>query len=83
MARTGSMPISCHSFHMIPADPARVLAVSDYGGAITAMIGRDNMVGTQFHPEKSQALGLRLLENFLRWRPLTVTLPGALGAMIS
>jgi glutamine amidotransferase len=46
-----------------------LLAVTDYGGPITAVIGRDNMVGTQFHPEKSQGTGLRLIANFLRWRP--------------
>jgi glutamine amidotransferase len=58
-----------HSYHMKPVDRAMVLAETDYGGAITAMVGRDNMVGTQFHPEKSQRLGLRLLENFLHWKP--------------
>jgi imidazole glycerol-phosphate synthase subunit HisH len=46
-----------------------ILATADYGGAVTAVIGRDNLVGTQFHPEKSQAVGLRLLANFLGWRP--------------
>ncbi len=46
-----------------------MLATTDYGGEITAMIGRDNLVGTQFHPEKSQAAGQRLIGNFLRWRP--------------
>lgn len=58
-----------HSYHMRCADPADVLAAVDYGGPITAMVGRDNMVGTQFHPEKSQAVGLRVISNFLRWRP--------------
>lgn len=58
-----------HSYHMKPVDRAMVLAETDYGGAITAMVGRDNMVGTQFHPEKSQRLGLRLLGNFLHWKP--------------
>ncbi len=56
-----------HSFHMEPADASVVIATSDYGGPITAMVGRDNMAGTQFHPEKSQVLGLRLLTNFLNW----------------
>uniref|UniRef100_UPI00313791D7 imidazole glycerol phosphate synthase subunit HisH n=1 Tax=Ferrovibrio terrae TaxID=2594003 RepID=UPI00313791D7 len=58
-----------HSYHMVPRDRAVVLAEADYGGPVLAAIGRDNMVGTQFHPEKSQATGLRLLANFLRWRP--------------
>ena len=48
---------------------ANVLATTDYGGALTAMIGRDNIAGTQFHPEKSQAVGLALLANFLKWSP--------------
>lgn len=58
-----------HSYHMAVADPAHRLATVDYGGPVTAVIGRDTLVGTQFHPEKSQALGLRLITNFLRWRP--------------
>jgi glutamine amidotransferase len=58
-----------HSFHLIPEDPAHRLATADHGGPVTAMIGRDNLVGTQFHPEKSQATGLRLIANFLAWRP--------------
>jgi len=58
-----------HSFALFPRDPAVRLAVADYGGAVTAMIARDNMVGTQFHPEKSQAIGLHLIANFLKWRP--------------
>jgi len=56
-----------HSFHMVPADPSVVVARADYGGPITAMVGQGNLAGTQFHPEKSQILGLRLLANFLRW----------------
>jgi imidazole glycerol-phosphate synthase subunit HisH len=58
-----------HSYHFRVADAAQRLAHVDYGGPITAIVGRDNMLGTQFHPEKSQAIGLRLIANFLRWRP--------------
>ena len=58
-----------HSYAMTTRDAAHVLATSDYGGAFTAAAGRDNIVGTQFHPEKSQAVGLMLLGNFLEWRP--------------
>jgi len=58
-----------HSYGFACADPAHVLATVDYGGPVTAVIGRDNMVGTQFHPEKSQAVGLRLITNFLGWQP--------------
>ncbi|HTW53953.1 MAG TPA: imidazole glycerol phosphate synthase subunit HisH [Stellaceae bacterium] len=58
-----------HSFHLAVADKADLIATADYAQALTAAVGRDNMVGTQFHPEKSQAAGLRLIANFLRWRP--------------
>lgn len=58
-----------HSYHFVAKDAAQVLATTDHGGTITAMVGRDNMVGTQFHPEKSQAVGLRLIANFLTWSP--------------
>ena len=58
-----------HSYGFRCADPRHVLAHADYGGPITAAIGRDNLIGTQFHPEKSQATGLRLIANFLRWAP--------------
>jgi imidazole glycerol-phosphate synthase subunit HisH len=58
-----------HSYQFVASDPAHVLATVDYGGAVTAMVGRDNLVGTQFHPEKSQATGLAVISNFLRWRP--------------
>ena len=58
-----------HSFHLAAAEPATVIATADYGGTVTAMVGRDNIAGTQFHPEKSQAVGLRLIANFLEWRP--------------
>jgi glutamine amidotransferase len=58
-----------HSFQLVPEDPADRLAVTDHGGPITAMVARDSLVGTQFHPEKSQRLGLSLIANFLRWAP--------------
>ena len=58
-----------HSYAMRPARPEDTLATADYGGTFTAVAGRDNILGTQFHPEKSQAVGLALLDNFLRWRP--------------
>ncbi|HEV2899656.1 MAG TPA: imidazole glycerol phosphate synthase subunit HisH [Pseudaminobacter sp.] len=58
-----------HSYHLDATDPAQILAVTDYGGPVTAAVARDNLAGTQFHPEKSQALGLALIANFLRWRP--------------
>lgn len=58
-----------HSFRFAPANPAHVLARTDYGAPLTAAVARDNLVGVQFHPEKSQRLGLALIANFLRWRP--------------
>lgn len=58
-----------HSYHFIAERPQDVLATVDYGGAVTAVIGRDNLLGVQFHPEKSQKVGLRLLANFLAWKP--------------
>lgn len=58
-----------HSYEFVPKDPGMALATADYGGPITAVVGRDNLIGTQFHPEKSQTAGLRLITNFLRWRP--------------
>ncbi|HSP23696.1 MAG TPA: imidazole glycerol phosphate synthase subunit HisH [Saliniramus sp.] len=58
-----------HSYALQPADIADVVAVTDYGGPVTAIVARDNVAGTQFHPEKSQTLGLALIANFLRWRP--------------
>ncbi|MFN0265136.1 imidazole glycerol phosphate synthase subunit HisH [Tepidamorphus sp. 3E244] len=58
-----------HSFHLNPADEGDIVARTDYGGPVTAMVARGNMAGTQFHPEKSQSLGLRLIANFLTWTP--------------
>jgi glutamine amidotransferase len=58
-----------HSFHLQVADPDDLVADCDYGGSVTALVGRDNYAGTQFHPEKSQKLGLALIANFLKWKP--------------
>jgi glutamine amidotransferase len=58
-----------HSYELRPAQHSDLIAQADYGGPLTAIVGRDNMVGTQFHPEKSQRLGLKLIANFLRWTP--------------
>ena len=58
-----------HSFQLFPAVADDVVATADYGGPITALVARDNIVGAQFHPEKSQTLGLALISNFLKWRP--------------
>jgi glutamine amidotransferase len=58
-----------HSYQLNPSRRADLVADADYGGPVTAIVGRDNIVGTQFHPEKSQKLGLALIGNFLRWKP--------------
>ena len=66
---TGEHAYFVHSYHLQAENPADRLAHVDYGGDVTAVIGRGTMVGTQFHPEKSQATGLRMIANFLRWMP--------------
>ena len=58
-----------HSYHLVPRDRSVVVAETDYGGPITAIVAKGNTAGTQFHPEKSQVLGLKLIANFLRWQP--------------
>jgi glutamine amidotransferase len=58
-----------HSYHLVAGDRAVVVAETDYGGPVTAMVAKDNVAGTQFHPEKSQRLGLGLIANFLAWKP--------------
>jgi glutamine amidotransferase len=58
-----------HSYHLVPENSDNLIASTDYGGRVTACVGRDNMIGTQFHPEKSQTLGLKLITNFLQWSP--------------
>ena len=58
-----------HSYHLVPSDPGTLIATTDYGGEVTAFVARDNMAGSQFHPEKSQRLGLALIANFLKWKP--------------
>ena len=66
---TGDHAYFVHSYQLHVTDPADRLASADYGGPVTAIVGRDNVIGTQFHPEKSQKTGLRLIANFLRWNP--------------
>ncbi|WP_300061671.1 imidazole glycerol phosphate synthase subunit HisH [uncultured Roseobacter sp.] len=67
--QTGEHAYFVHSYHMQVADPGQRLAHVDYGGEVTAVIGTGTMIGLQFHPEKSQATGLRMIGNFLRWSP--------------
>ena len=66
---TGRHVYFVHSYRILCDRPDDVIAEVDYGGPLIAAVGRDNMVGTQFHPEKSQAAGLQLIANFLDWRP--------------
>jgi glutamine amidotransferase len=66
---SGAHTYFVHSYHFALAEPSDLVAVTDYGGLLAAIIGRDNIAGTQFHPEKSQEAGLRLIRNFLRWNP--------------
>ena len=58
-----------HSYHFVPASRASRVATTEYGGTVTAFLARDNVAGSQFHPEKSQKLGLALITNFLKWKP--------------
>jgi len=58
-----------HSYQLYADNPEDVVATADYGGPVTAIVARGNIAGTQFHPEKSQTLGLKLIANFLKWRP--------------
>jgi len=66
---TGAEVYFVHSYHLVCEDPHDLVATADYGGPVTALVGRENMAGTQFHPEKSQAAGLALIAAFLKWRP--------------
>ena len=67
--KTGDHAYFVHSYQMEMDGPEELLAHCDYGGPVTAIVGRDTMVGTQFHPEKSQSSGLKLIANWLAWRP--------------
>jgi len=67
--KSGDHTYFVHSYHMAVSDPAQRLAHVDYASDVTAVIGRDNMLGMQFHPEKSQGTGLRMISNFLTWKP--------------
>lgn len=65
----GSHAYFVHSYHIAAKNQDEIIATTDYAGAVTAIVGRDNIVGTQFHPEKSQKLGLAFITNFLKWKP--------------
>jgi glutamine amidotransferase len=66
---TGLHAYFVHSYHLAAQNPDDIVATADYGGPVTAFVARENMAGAQFHPEKSQTLGLRLIANFLKWAP--------------
>ncbi len=66
---TGDHVYFVHSYQMAVSNPDDLLAYCDYGGPLTAIVGRDNIIGMQFHPEKSQAIGLKMIANFLTWTP--------------
>jgi len=66
---SGAHAYFVHSYVFKPADKTHLLATTEYGGVVAAVVGRDNIIGTQFHPEKSQATGLTFLGNFLGWKP--------------
>lgn len=66
--KSGDHAYFVHGWRFVPADPAHLIASVGHGGPIAAIVGRDNIIGMQFHPEKSQSLGLRLIGNFLRWQ---------------
>ncbi len=66
---TGDHAYFVHSYHLKAETSDQIKATTDYGGPVTAMVARDNIIGTQFHPEKSQKTGLKLIENFLSWKP--------------
>jgi len=69
LGATGLHAYFVHSYHLDVEDESDLVAASDYGGPVTAAVGRDNFLGTQFHPEKSQRLGLAVIANFLKWKP--------------
>ena len=67
--RPGLHAYFVHSYQLYPREAGDIVATADYAGPISALVARDNVAGTQFHPEKSQSLGLALIANFLKWRP--------------